>query len=153
LREGGEKVKIANPVIGEVEFKDSDVIQFPEGMLGLPDFKRYILVSNPNIKPFMRLQCVDEGRISFLAVDPAIVDPAYFNYVASQDSGRELIKSPEETVLLVVCNLQPKSNDITANLQAPVVLNYRNMAGVQIVLLDSPYGVRHSLVGKARREA
>lgn len=147
-------MKITNPALGEIEFDESDVIHFPEGMLGLPSYKYYILITNPSTRPFFRLQCVDESRISFLAVDPAMVDPGYADYVFAQDPEHRLLDAKEDTVLLVVCTVSSDGSDVTANLQAPVVINHRKMEGSQIILLDSPYKLKHSLIKNTqRREA
>ncbi|HUX08559.1 MAG TPA: flagellar assembly protein FliW [Acidobacteriota bacterium] len=145
-------MKINNPAIGEIEVDDGGVIEFPEGMLGLPQFKHYVIVSDPQMQPFLRLQCVDEPQISFLTIDPAFAISDYKDYVVAQDPWHVLFDREEEVVLLVVCTVSPDRSDITCNLQAPVVINHKTMKGNQIVLIDSPYAIRHSLVKNAEQQ-
>ena len=57
----------------------------------------------------------------------------------------------DNSVVLVVCKIAKEGKDITANLVAPVVINHTDMQGVQLVLLDSPYDVRHSLAEVSER--
>ncbi len=144
-------MKIQNNRLGEIEFDENSVIEFPEGMLGLPEYKRYLMIQSPQMKPFLRLQCVEAPQIGFLTVDPAYADPDYKAYVVAQDPDHVFIDPEEEIVILVVCTLAPDSSDVTANLQAPVVINHKKMVGRQIVLIDSPFSLKHSLVSNARR--
>jgi flagellar assembly factor FliW len=145
-------MKINNTVIGDVEVDDGSVIEFPEGMLGLPQFKRYVIVRNRDTEPFLRLQCVDEPKISFLTIDPTYADADYKDYVVAQDPAHVLLDQEEEIVLLVVCTISADRTDVTCNLQAPAVINHKAMRGKQIILLDSPYSIRHSLVKNARAQ-
>ena len=144
-------MKISNGQIGEIEVDEGNVITFPEGMLGLPRYKRYVIVQGNGMAPFLRLQCIDEPSISFLTIDPAFADQGYRTYVEAQDRDNLFIESSEDTVLLVVCTVSKDSSDLTCNLQAPVIINHKAMTGRQVVLLDSPYSIRHSLV-KGKRE-
>jgi flagellar assembly factor FliW len=145
-------IKIFNPAIGEIELDESTILTFQEGMLGLPEYKKYVLIDSPQIKPFLRLQCVEEPQISFLAIDPANIDPGYREYMISRDPNHYFIDNPDDVVLLVVCKVSEDGSDITGNLQAPVIINHRKMAGCQVVLLDGPYHVRHSLVQAVKRK-
>ncbi len=145
-------MKINNPAFGEIEIDDGGVIQFPEGMLGLPQNKRYVIVKDPQMEPFLRLQCVDQPQISFLTIDPANAASDYKDYVVAQDPERVLLDRAEEIVLLVVCTVTPDRTDITCNLQAPVVINHKTMEGKQIVLIDSPYSISHSLIKNAQQQ-
>ena len=144
-------MKITNGIIGDIEVEEGSVIEFPEGMLGLPQFKRYIIVRDPNAEPFLRLQCVDEPSIGFLTIDPAFADTGYKDYVLAQDPDNQILDPAEEIVMLVVCIVSADGSDLTCNLQAPVIINHKTMKGRQIVLIESPYSIHHSLV-KGKRE-
>jgi flagellar assembly factor FliW len=145
-------MKINNTVVGDIEVDDGSVITFPEGMLGLPQYKHYVIVRNRETEPFLRLQCVDEPKISFLTIDPAFAEGGYKDYVMAQDPGHVLLDKEEEIVLLVVCTISPDRTDVTCNLQAPVVINHKSMKGKQIILLESNYSIRHSLIKNARAQ-
>jgi flagellar assembly factor FliW len=144
--------KINSPTVGEIEFEDSSVIRFPEGMLGLPAYKRFLLLESPDLRPLLRLQCVDEPTISFLVIDPTVVDPGFREYVESVDKGNNVLTEGDGSVLLAVCRIAKDGQDVTANLVAPVVINQKSREGQQFVLLDSPYDVRHSLAQMSERK-
>ena len=145
-------MKISNPAIGDIEFDEGQIISFPEGMLGMPAYKHYLLLQSDNIAPFLRLQCIDKPDLSFLLIDPAFIEPQYRTYVEKADVNKMYIQPGDDnSVVLVVCKIAKEGKDITANLVAPVVINHTDMQGVQLVLLDSPYDVRHSLAEVSER--
>jgi len=148
--------KIVNPTIGEIEYNDDQIVTFEEGMLGLPSLKSYLLLESPNIAPFLRLQCIDEPTISFLLIDPGHIDPGYHDYVNQRSGIGDYYRADDEqSALFSVVKISDDGEEITANLVAPVVIDLRKQAGFQLVLLDSPYSVRHSLVAdqEERKEA
>lgn len=144
---------IINPVIGEIEFTEDQIIRFEEGMLGLPGLKEYLLLTSDNIAPFLRLQCVEEPKISFLLLDPNHVDPGYKDYVSSRSGIEEYYRiNDPENAIFVVMKISEDGEEISANLVAPVVIDNRNKSGQQVVLIDSPYNVRQSLSAGAPGE-
>ena len=145
-------MKIQNPSIGEIDYNEANVILFLEGMLGLPDYKRYLLVQQDKFQPFLRLQCVDNPQISFLMIDPAYADPGYRAYVIDQDPDHVFVDKSGDVVILVVCMVTSDGSDVTANMQAPVIINHKKKTGCQIILLESPYRRKHSLTQNARRQ-
>lgn len=145
-------MKISSPLIGEIEFEENAIIRFPEGMLGLPLFKRYLLLDAPEIRPFLRLQCIDEPTISFLLIDPLLFDEGYRSYVAERDPDETYLENNSECMLYAVCKVATDGSDATANLVAPVIVNNVRKVGYQLVLLDSPYDVRHSLLEASERK-
>lgn len=145
-------IKISSPLTGEIVFGEDAIIRFPEGMLGLPLFKRYLLLDAPEIRPFLRLQCIDEPSISFLLIDPLLFDPGFRDYVAERDPDEIYLENSAECMLYAVCKVATDGSDATANLVAPVIINNGKKVGYQLVLLDSPYDVRHSLLEASERK-
>lgn len=145
---------ITNPAIGSIHYDEESILSFREGMLGLPNFKRYLLLEAPDLQPFLRLQCVDEPSISFLLIDPTFVDADYRKTIASTIQ-RECDADDEKTGVMSVVNVSDDGSDISANLAAPVIINQAEMTGVQTILMDSPYSVKHNLMPEEpqRKEA
>ena len=145
-------MKIDTPIVGEIEFEESSVLHFKEGMLGMPNFKRFLLLDFENLRPLYRLQCVDEPTLSFLLIDPDFVDPKLKEYVHKRDPDESVYEINDNCALFAVCKINESSGEITANLVAPVVINYNKMEGNQVILLDSPFDVRHSLTQMSERK-
>lgn len=145
-------IKIDTPIVGEIEFEESSIVHFKEGMLGMPSFKKFLLLDFENLRPLYRLQCVDEPKLSFLLIDPDFVDPSLKQYVHKRDPEQTFYELNDNCALFAVCKVNEADGDITANLVAPVVINYNKMEGNQVILLDSPYDVRHSLSQVSERK-
>ncbi len=55
---------------GEIDIQESDVIRFPEGILGFPDSRSFALITieeNPYLKA---LQDIENEHLSFLVIRP-----------------------------------------------------------------------------------
>jgi flagellar assembly factor FliW len=139
--------QIINPAIGEIEFSEDQIVRFEEGMLGLPTLKEYLLLESPTIAPFFRLQCIEEPNISFLLLDPVNIDSKFRDSVSQWDKEEEHFQADNpDFSLFVVINISADGEEITANMVAPVIINLSKKRGLQLVLLDSPYSVKHNLV-------
>ncbi len=145
---------VTTPRFGRVEFLDDDLVTFDEGLVGLPEYRRFLLIAHKAGSPFRWLQCLDGEMPSFLVVDPQVYvgDYAPGVPVATADS----LGIDEETPVLVytVCTV-PSGNPrgMTLNLAGPIVVNAATRQGRQIVLEDEVYPVRHPVFGDAQATA
>ncbi len=73
----GTVIRIETLRFGELEIADSDIITMDDGLLGFPEYHRYVLASNPDQAPFLWLQCVDEPDLAFVVVNPYLFFPGY----------------------------------------------------------------------------
>ena len=57
---------------GAIDIEESSVIEFPEGLLGFGDCKRYVLLDHPGGNGlFEWLQSVERPELAFCVIDPA----------------------------------------------------------------------------------
>ena len=64
-------VMIESGHLGPVEVDDHSVVEFPAGIIGFPDQRRYALVAAEESGLYSWLQSVDEPDLAFLALVPA----------------------------------------------------------------------------------
>ncbi|KUO52791.1 MAG: hypothetical protein APF76_02325 [Desulfitibacter sp. BRH_c19] len=125
---------------GEIDIKEDDILQFPQGLFAFEEHKKYILVP-VNDNPFFRwLQCVDEPKISFLLIDPFVIRENY--YVELDDSLKEElgISKQEDVVVYTIVTLpEGDFQKSSTNLLAPLVINLSGKKAKQ-VLLDETRG-------------
>ncbi len=129
--------------VGVIEFSSDDVLSFPDGLLGFPDQKRFVLVQHKEDSPFRWLLSVDDTNLAFLVVDPA-------HYVADYappmpKTASDALQLDHTTPMLVYTIVTIPSGhpeDMTLNLAGPVVVNCAASLGRQIVLDDEAYPVR-----------
>lgn len=132
---------------GAIDVENSSVIEFPEGLLGFGECKRYVLLDHPGGNgPFEWLQSTERPEIAFCVIDPVQFKPDYRIAVKQHELAGIRIKSIEDgvvRVILVIPRGDPMS--MTANLQGPVVINKKEMLARQLVLSGGHYTTRYRL--------
>ena len=122
---------------GTFEVKDESVLVFPSGILGFPDWNKYVLLDHDTEAPFKWLQCTEQPQLAFVVLDPAFFKPDYQLQI-SLDALTEIQKLDSDE-LSVVTILTIPSHDpgaVTANLRGPLVMNHRTRLCKQLVLSE-----------------
>lgn len=147
-------MRLSTPRFGELEVKEDDIIVFPSGILGFDDVRRYVLLEHSDDSVFHILQGVDDPAVAFVLIDPRTFRPDYRAEIdREQVAALELEDDDEAVVLSIVTVPDGDPAGMTANLQAPVVLNARKKLGCQVVMPDGPYGIRHSIMAELQAAA
>ena len=134
---------------GSIYFAPESVFEFPHGLPGFEDRRRFLPVQNPGTAPILFLQSLEEPSLCFTTLPIWVVDPQYRLCVTEQDL--ELLGFPgdqqpgigDDVLCLVV--LSVRKSGTTANLLAPVVVNLRNHQAVQAVSPESEYSHQYLL--------
>ncbi len=133
---------------GDLEVRDDDVIQIPEGILGFGSQKRYVLLEDPEQEPFLWLQSLDDPELAFVLVDPLLFFPEYQVKISREEIADLELEEAAEARILAVVVVSEDPGKITANLKGPLILNPRTRRAKQVVLLDEEYGTRHPLLAQ-----
>jgi flagellar assembly factor FliW len=129
----------------EIEYEPSDVITFDEGMIGLPQLRRMVLVSQPEISPFHWLASVDEPETAFLVLDPLTQYERYAPSIPEQTKARIGLAAGEKPLLLTIVRISAEWQESSINLKAPMVIAPGAMRGMQIVATEREYLVDEPL--------
>jgi flagellar assembly factor FliW len=128
------------PVEGPVE------VVFPDGLLGLPECRRFVLTKyqpeDGSASPFLLLQGQDEN-ISLPVLDPRWIVPDYQFSIAPDVLAYLKANAVEALSTLVIVTVRDRVEDMTMNLQGPLVLNFTAQRGLQMVVEHFP--VRYPL--------
>jgi flagellar assembly factor FliW len=122
----------------------TSVIQFPEGLPGFEQNRRFVLISSEEVAPLHVLHALD-GDASFLAVDPRVVLDTYRTTLAIGD--RLKLEANDDTPLVWLVLVTTDGVGASVNLRAPVVINPTVMIGCQVMPHNSLYPLRHPLSG------
>ena len=88
---------------GAIDVENSSVIEFPEGLLGFGECKRYVLLDHPGGNgPFEWLQSTERPEIAFCVIDPVQFKPDYRIAVKQHELAGIRIKSIEDGVVRVI---------------------------------------------------
>lgn len=123
----------------ELQYEDKDIIRFDEGLIGMPQLRRMVLIHYTEIAPLLLLCALDEPQIAFLVLETKAHVPAYAPTLPaplSQQLGR---REGEAWLTLATVTIAPEWTQSTINLRAPLIIAPTAMQGAQIVLTDSRY--------------
>lgn len=129
---------------GEVEIEEQQLVSFPKGIPGFPQYKDYAIIDLEDTA-FFYLQSMEEPSVGFVMANPFDFFPAY-EIDLPESAIKELdIGSPEEVMIRCIVTIQEEFQKSTINLLAPVVMNTRNRQGKQVVLQGVPYPIKQPL--------
>lgn len=123
---------------------DTVIFSFPDGIPAFENSKRFIIVLNPKIKPFVYLKSLDIDDLGFICVDPFLVCRDYSIKVPAKDLSLLGLKSPAEAMILSMVTVDRDPQNTTCNLLAPVIINVINQTGRQVIL-EETYPVRYRI--------
>jgi len=140
--------------LGKVPYEPGAKIEFPCGLPAFEGHLTFVLIQLPKTHPLLFLQSLDHPNVCFPVLRALAVDPLYRLRLTREDLRRLDLPTSRQPRLgeviecLVVVAL--REGGATANLLAPVVINFRKMRAVQVVS-EEPYSLQHPIVtpGKA----
>jgi len=131
---------------GPIEYDPQAVVDFPWGLPAFEQEKRFVLIEQPDWRPLVFLNSLDTEDLCFIALPATRIDPSYAPAIPEEDYLRLETSAGEAHDLLALAILAAgEDGELTANLLAPVLVNYRNRRGIQVIQSGSRYSHRHPL--------
>ena len=130
-------MNVASTRFGRLNVPDEALLTFPSGLLGFPEWTRYVMLDHDTDAPFKWLHCAEEGSLAFVIIDPALFNPNY--QVTIVPEARLEVDGNETDELSLVVILTIPSDDptaVTANLRGPLLMNPRTRLCKQLVLSE-----------------
>lgn len=121
-------------------------IVFPEGIIGVPRAKRFLLLEQPD-SPVRYLSSLDIKGFSLPVVDPFLAEPDYAPRLGARVG--EALQAGDSDAVLMLAIANVEDGGTVANLRAPLLINVSRQRGVQVILDDA----RHSLRAPVQKEA
>ncbi len=127
------------------EHGDDDVLNFPKGLVGLPELRRWILVDMEPTLPMKWLVSLDKEGFRVPITDPGFFTETYSFEI--DDGSQKIVQADdvEDIVVMIISTVKENGRLITGNLSAPLIVNVNNRKGIQCVLEGSDYGLRHEI--------
>ncbi|MCK5176295.1 MAG: flagellar assembly protein FliW, partial [Candidatus Aenigmarchaeota archaeon] len=139
-------MKLNTSRFGEIEINDDLIFNFIEPILGYDYYKEFALIDNSPESPFKWLQAVENADIAFPITFPAFFGFDY-QFVIPEDKAVSLELKGTENLLSfnIVCIPHGNVQDTTVNLIGPIIINIETKKGMQLVLAETKYSVKHKL--------
>ena len=150
---------------GTLEYDSQSEIAFPYGIPGFDHERRFLLVEQTSLAPFVFLQSLDSPDLCFAALPASAIDVNYELQLSAEDRSallqenqlnRDLLEeaplekdpledSPVPGLLPLALLAAAGDGPLTANLLAPVVINLTRRIGLQTIRSDARYSHCHRL--------
>jgi flagellar assembly factor FliW len=137
-------MKIQTKFEETVEIKESDILNFEQGLPSFEEEKQFVLIPMEGT-PFSILQSVATTELAFVTADPFVFFKDYDFELSTSVQEQLHIEKSTGVFVQVILTISEPFEESTANLQAPIVINQKNNLGKQVVLADGIYRTRHLL--------
>lgn len=139
-------MKLHSRCHGTIEYNENDVINFPKGLPGFENLKKFIIFTLEENKMFRMLHSIEDTEIGLIVVSPLQVIKDYqFELRKSEIKDLDLKEEKDAVVYNTVC-LNKDIYKITVNLRAPIIINTKNNLGEQLILDNEEYNVKYPLI-------
>lgn len=131
---------------GQIEIDAASALSFPEGLLGFPEAKSFVLLNHKPNSPFRWLQSVEEPALAFLVAEPATMVKGYEFEIS--DALAAFLGVDDQVPPVVYATVSIPSgcpNEMTMNLAGPILISPRTGLAAQIVIDDSAYTTKHKV--------
>lgn len=131
-------MSVNTKMFGEIEIEEEKIITFEKGLIGLPDLKKFALITDAEGKEskIQWLQSLDEPSMALPIINPYEILEEY-NPVVEDELLKPLGEFKEEDLMLMVTIRVPQDiTKMTINLKGPIIINAEARKGCQIIVED-----------------
>ncbi len=140
-------MKFSTKAYGEIEIDERQRVRFPSGLLGFEKFTDYALL-DARQKPFFYLQSLEVPELAFILIDPFLFRPDYSIDVGDETLADIGLAGPEDALVFAIVTAPSDGSPITANLMGPVIISRTTRLGMQAVLADPRWRVKHDVMAE-----
>lgn len=138
---------------GEITYNPEDVLEFPNGLFGFEEEKRFLLLPFSGSQGNMLcLQSIAAASPAFILMNPFSLKPDYAPVLAPEELKLMGVSRSQELCYYVMCVAREPVGESTVNLRCPVVVNPDLHKAVQVILDTEDYHMRHRLDEFSNRE-
>lgn len=127
-------IQVRSSRFGDLEVPVDRVLHFPQGLIGFPRARRFVILDHRPGSPFKWMLCLEQPDVAFAVVEPGKMVPDY--RAPLELAARTLGTDPADVALFVIVTIPPDPTAMTVNLMAPVVVDVRTRTSRQLVLED-----------------
>ena len=129
---------------GEVSYDAAQILQFPEGLIGLDRLQRFLVMPNRKEGPLFWMQSVDDPDFAIVVTDPTHFFRDYLLAPDEREREKLGIDADGACHALAIVSIGD-SREITLNLSGPILYAPATNRGLQVILDDPRYSTRTPL--------
>ena len=140
-------MNISTTKFGSISIEEADVLTFVDGLIGMEDCRRWVLLGDSENTALAWLQSLERPEVALGVVSPRRFVPDYQVRVAKREIAPLGLENPNDAQVLVI--ISNAGGALALNLKAPLVIHLAGRVGRQIVARDD-HAVQHRLQSTAR---
>lgn len=142
-------MKVTTSNFGQIEIEKEKIINFPQGLLGFPDEKQFIIINDEDEEnSFQWLQSLDQPDLAFVIINPFLIYEDYDIKISKTIKDKLEIGDIKDLAIYSIVVIPQDVEKMTANLLGPLVINVNKKIGKQIILDDNRYTTKHYIFGQ-----
>jgi len=142
-RDDQDTIDVVSERFGTFAVSADSVLHFPQGPIGFPADRRFVILEHRPGSPFKWLLSLDDPELGFAIANPAELVSGYEPPLALAAQVLE-VEEPD-IALFVIVTIPSDPRAMTVNLMAPVVVDMRTRRARQLIVegakLDPRYPV------------
>ena len=132
-----------------IQIPESAVLAFPEGVPGFERHRRFALIEDTKLAPFCWLQSLHDPLVGFLVIEAGLLIADYEFDISDPDVDLLGLDDAADARVLSILVVPENIRAMTANLQAPLIVNPSKRIAKQVILTDERFPLRHPVFGNA----
>ena len=129
---------------GEVSYDPAQILHFPEGLIGLDQLQRFLVMPSRKEGPLFWIQSIDDPAFAVVVTDPTHFFRDYLIAPDERERAKLGIDADGACHALVIVSIS-ENRDITLNLSGPILYAPATNRGLQVILDDPRYSTRTPL--------
>lgn len=135
---------VESKALGAVEVDERQVLSFPQGLFGFEQHHEFALL-DARQPPFYWLQSTAQQQVAFVLLDPLVFRPDYSLDVDESELAEIGVETGTDALCFAIVTIPDTVNEMTANLQGPVVVNRDTRVARQFISHNPAWQVRHGV--------
>ncbi len=141
-------MKAQTKFFGEVDIEEDKIIEFPNGIIGFENFKKFSIIydiDNDGETRISWLQSMEEPALALPVIDPLAITPEYAPMIEDELLSPLGDPADEDLLFLLVMTVPADMTKVTANMKAPIIINAEKKKGVQLIVENADYAVKFNV--------
>jgi len=130
---------------GDLSYRTDDVITLPDGLLGLPTLRRWLMLEMGDNLPLKWFQSLDRADFGFPVASPGYFRSGYAVEVPRNVRNLLGLDAEKELDVLIITTIHPGGERVTGNLLAPMVVDRGGRRGAQLVQEEGDYPIHQEI--------
>ena len=138
-------MKTQTKYFGEIDYTKEELLTFPKGLFGFENEQSFLLLPFSSAGTLFSLQSVGSPELAFTLMHPFSLDASYAPVLSADELKALDVEKSEDLYYYVLCTVKDPVDESTINMKCPLAINPDTRYGLQVILEDETWEMRHKL--------